>query len=123
MPARWLGLVMLTASWSARADPRGRASAAKILLPWGPPARLEVAENPPGRPVIVTYKSGTVVSGTVAAEETAALVIVCDLGRLSIPRDRILTIAYDGATVAAATPDPDEGRVFKRRKGWFLEVE
>jgi len=61
------------------------------------PSKILVADDvsPLPRRVTVTYKTGVIMAGTIAAEEPSALVIDCDLGRLAIPRARIATIAYD----------------------------
>lgn len=58
------------------------------------------------RPVRVRMVDGATVSGTVFAEEAQALVIDCSLGRLSIPRARISTIAYDAAAAVGAKRAP-----------------
>lgn len=52
---------------------------------------------PSPRAVRVSLLDGSTIIGTVHAEEAEALVIDCSLGMLSIPRERISTIAYDGA--------------------------
>jgi hypothetical protein len=58
------------------------------------------------RPVRVRLLDGSSVTGTVRAEEPQALVIECSLGILSIPRARIITIAYDAAAAVGSKRAP-----------------
>ena len=58
-------------------------------------ADLDAATSP--RSVRVHLLDGSVVIGTVHAEEAGALIVDCSLGQLAIPRVRISTIAYDAA--------------------------
>ena len=62
-----------------------------------PPLDPDLDSTMSPRPVRVHLLDGSVVIGTVHAEEAATLVVDCSLGQLSIPRSRISTIAYDGA--------------------------
>lgn len=72
------------------------------------------------RPVRVRLLDGSMVVGTVHAEEPATLIIDCSLGQLAIPRTRISTIAYDSAAAVGQKRAPvqqldDEDKPTKKR--------
>jgi hypothetical protein len=67
---------------------------------------VDGGEPAAGRPVRVRLLDGSAVAGAVHAEEADALVIDCSLGRLSIPRTRISTIAYDAAAAVGQKRAP-----------------
>lgn len=67
-----------------------------------PPQVTADADKAGGRPVKVRLVDGSTVVGQVHAEQPEHLVIECALGRLSIPRQRISTIAYDAASGVTA---------------------
>jgi hypothetical protein len=88
-----------------RGEPRKPKSADRRPSDGGVPVDGAVVDAAP-RLVRVRLVDGASVVGTVFAEEAQALVIDCSLGRLSIPRLRISTIAYDGAASLGAKRAP-----------------
>jgi hypothetical protein len=73
------------------------APAASSPLPPGAPVPIELPAAASPRTVRVRLLDGSTVVGLVRAEQERVLVIDCSLGQLSIPRERISTIAYDAA--------------------------
>jgi hypothetical protein len=69
-----------------------------------PKASLLADPSAPARNVRVRLVDGSNVTGTVRAELSESLVIDCNLGLLSIPRSRIATVSYDGASSSKRAP-------------------
>jgi hypothetical protein len=104
--------------------PKKGAAPSVPAAPAEPPvassAPAPAAPAPSIRTVRVRLVDGSTVIGVVRAEQTDSLVVDCSLGLLSIPRNRIATIAYDAAAAIGSKRAPvqqldDDDRLPRKR--------
>jgi hypothetical protein len=84
-------------------EPRYRGAPPPLV-----PAFDDLLDDEKPRPVRVTLTDGTVVTGRVYSEEPRMLIVTTSLGRLSVLRSRIASVAYD----AAAGPSGERAVVY-----------